>query len=33
MISDANGQPYVLGGPSLLATNAGLREAMVEMLA
>jgi len=33
MISDINGEPYALGGPSLLATNGGLREAMVEMLA
>jgi myo-inositol-1(or 4)-monophosphatase len=33
MISDAAGQPYVLGGPSILATNAGLRDPMVELLA
>jgi myo-inositol-1(or 4)-monophosphatase len=33
MISDANGQPYELGGPSLLATNGNLRDPMVEMLA
>jgi len=33
MISDANGQPYELGGPSLLATNGSMRDAMVEMLA
>src|SRR5215472_8115706 len=33
MISDANGQPYELGAPSLLATNAGMRDSMVEMLA
>jgi myo-inositol-1(or 4)-monophosphatase len=33
MISDANGQPYQLGAPSLLATNAGMRDSMVEMLA
>ena len=33
LISDINGQPYELGGPSLLACNAGLRDPMVEMLA
>ena len=33
MISDASGQPYELGAPSLLATNGVLRDAMVEMLA
>jgi len=33
LISDAGGQPYELGGPSLLASNAGLRDPMVEMLA
>jgi myo-inositol-1(or 4)-monophosphatase len=33
MISDAAGQPYVLGGPSILATNAGMRDPMVELLA
>src|SRR5882757_8628688 len=33
MISDASGQPYELGGPSLLATNGSMRDAMVEMLA
>src|SRR4029077_21184877 len=32
LISDANGQPYELGGPSLLASNAGMRDPMVEML-
>ena len=26
LISDVTGQPYVLGGPSILASNAGLRE-------
>jgi len=33
MISDISGAPYVLGGPSILATNAGLRDVMVEILA
>jgi myo-inositol-1(or 4)-monophosphatase len=33
MISDAAGQPYVLGGPSILATNDGLRDPMVGLLA
>ena len=33
LISDTSGQPYELGGPSLLACNAGLRDPMVEMLA
>ena len=33
MTSDIAGAPYVLGGPSILATNAGLRDAMVEILA
>jgi myo-inositol-1(or 4)-monophosphatase len=33
MISDTNGLPYELGGPSLLATNGNLRDPMVEMLA
>jgi len=33
MISDIAGQPYVLGGPSLLATNAILRDCMVKILA
>ncbi len=32
MVSDLSGGPYPLGGPSLLATNAGLRDAMVEIL-
>jgi len=33
MVSDISGAPYVLGGPSILATNASLRDAMVEILA
>jgi myo-inositol-1(or 4)-monophosphatase len=33
MVSDISGKPYELGGPSLLATNAGLRDAMVQILA
>src|SRR5262245_62836899 len=33
LISDIDGKPYELGGPSLLASNAGLRDSMVEMLA
>jgi myo-inositol-1(or 4)-monophosphatase len=33
MVSDIAGQPYALGGPSILATNGNLRDAMVEMLA
>jgi myo-inositol-1(or 4)-monophosphatase len=33
MVSDDAGLPYVLGGPSILATNAGLRDVMVEVLA
>ena len=32
MISDIAGQPYRLGGPSLLATNALLRDSMVTLL-
>ncbi len=33
MISDLSGDPYVLGGPTILATNGGLRDAMVDILA
>ena len=33
MISDISGAPYVLGGPSILATNGVLRDVMVEILA
>ena len=33
MVNDDAGLPYVLGGPSILATNAGLRDVMVEVLA
>jgi myo-inositol-1(or 4)-monophosphatase len=33
LISDVTGQPYVLGGPSILASNAGLRDSMVAILA
>jgi myo-inositol-1(or 4)-monophosphatase len=32
MVADVAGQPYALGSPSLLATNASLRDAMVEAL-
>lgn len=32
LISDVSGNPYELGGPSLLATNSQLRDDMVEML-
>jgi myo-inositol-1(or 4)-monophosphatase len=31
-VGDISGQPYVLGGPSILASNAGLRDSMVEIL-
>ena len=33
IVSDIAGQPYVLGGPSVLASNFGLRDPMVEILA
>ncbi|UYN97957.1 MAG: inositol monophosphatase [Enhydrobacter sp.] len=33
LISDTAGGPYALGGPALLASNAALRDAMVEILA
>ena len=33
MVDDVAGKPYALGGPSILATNAGLRDAMAEILA
>jgi myo-inositol-1(or 4)-monophosphatase len=33
MIADTAGHPYALGASSILATNAGLRDAMVEALA
>jgi myo-inositol-1(or 4)-monophosphatase len=32
MVNDIAGKPYPLGGPSILATNAGLRDSMVEIL-
>jgi myo-inositol-1(or 4)-monophosphatase len=32
VISDIAGKPYELGGPSLLASNFGLRDSMVEIL-
>ena len=32
VISDISGKPYELGGPSLLASNFGLRDSMVEIL-
>lgn len=31
-ITDVAGSPYVLGGPSILASNFGLRESMIEIL-
>ena len=31
-VGDISGNPYVLGGPSMLASNAGLRDSMVEIL-
>jgi myo-inositol-1(or 4)-monophosphatase len=33
VVSDIAGKPYELGGPSLLASNFGLRESMIEILA
>ena len=33
LISDTAGKPYVLGGPSILASNVGLRDSMVDILA
>jgi myo-inositol-1(or 4)-monophosphatase len=32
VIGDIAGKPYELGGPSLLASNFGLRDSMVEIL-
>ena len=32
VIGDISGKPYELGGPSLLASNFGLRDSMVEIL-
>jgi myo-inositol-1(or 4)-monophosphatase len=32
VVSDIAGKPYELGGPSLLASNFGLRDSMVEIL-
>lgn len=31
-VGDISGQPYAMGGPSILASNAGLRDPMVEIL-
>ena len=31
-VGDISGNPYALGGPSILASNAGLRDSMVEIL-
>jgi len=31
-VSDIAGKPYDLGGPSILASNTGLHDAMVEAL-
>ena len=33
LISDIAGQPYAMGGPSILASNVGLRDALVDILA
>lgn len=33
LVSDLAGQPYVLGGPSILACNIGLRDPMIEVFA
>ncbi len=33
LVTDTRGQPYVLGGPSILASNVGLRDAMIDILA
>jgi myo-inositol-1(or 4)-monophosphatase len=33
LISDTAGKPYVLGGPSILASNVGLRDSMIDILA
>ncbi|MCX7360502.1 MAG: inositol monophosphatase family protein [Alphaproteobacteria bacterium] len=33
LVSDMAGGPYAVGGPSILATNGGLRDTMVGMLA
>jgi myo-inositol-1(or 4)-monophosphatase len=33
VVNDVAGQPYALGGTSILATNMGLRDPMVELLA
>ncbi|HTR85677.1 MAG TPA: inositol monophosphatase family protein [Reyranella sp.] len=32
LVTDIKGQPYELGGPSILASNAGIRDALVETL-
>jgi myo-inositol-1(or 4)-monophosphatase len=32
LISDVSGQPYELGGPSLLASNFGMRDPLIEIL-
>ena len=32
IVSDVAGKPYELGGPSVLASNFGLRDPMVELL-
>ena len=33
VVSDIAGQPYELGGRSLLASNFGLKDPMIEILA
>jgi myo-inositol-1(or 4)-monophosphatase len=33
LISDIAGQPYAMGGPSILASNVGLRDPLVDILA
>jgi myo-inositol-1(or 4)-monophosphatase len=32
LITDVAGKPYALGGPSILASNAGVRDTMIEIL-
>ena len=32
LVTDTKGQPYVLGGPSILASNVGLRDPMIDIL-
>jgi myo-inositol-1(or 4)-monophosphatase len=32
LITDVSGKPYALGGPSILASNAGVRDPMIDIL-